>query len=93
MTPESFKIYYWCDARAHVDCKCKRDYKIPVLELAFIKAQRDKVGTFSVMQMWGGDKKGTDRQNKALKRKHLEEERIAKKDKILPEEYQVSYIQ
>ena len=45
------------------------------------------------MQMWGGDKKETDRQNKALKRKHLEEERIAKKDKILQEEYKVSYIQ
>ena len=81
-----------CDVGAHVDCKCKRECKIPVLELAFIKAQRDKIGTYSVMQMGGGDKKETDRQNKALKRKQLEEERRAKKDKIPQDEYQVRYI-
>ena len=36
-----------CVKDAHIECECKRDEKIPVLELQFIRAQREKVGSIS----------------------------------------------
>jgi len=36
-----------CSQRAHVNCNCKREQKIPRIELMFIKAQRDKQGSVS----------------------------------------------
>ena len=40
-----------CKNGAHVFCKCPRAQKIPVLELAFIKGQRDKVGSIRPFQI------------------------------------------
>jgi hypothetical protein len=34
-----------CVSEAHIDCTCSKDAKIPVIELAFIKGQREKVGS------------------------------------------------
>ena len=61
--------------RAHVKCVCPRDQKLPEIELAFLKAQREKVGEISAYQMGPHDVKETARQRKTLKRKEVDKER------------------
>ena len=39
----------------HINCNCHRDYKIPVIELNFIKDQRDKVGPTGKFQLGSVD--------------------------------------
>ena len=64
-----------CAVRAHVKCVCPRDQKLPEIELAFLKAQREKVGEISAYQMGPHDVKETARQRKTLKRKEVDKER------------------
>lgn len=40
-----------CVGGVHIECKCPREVKIPPLELAFIKAQREKTGKHSTLQI------------------------------------------
>ena len=40
-----------CKPKAHVICNCLKQFKIPVIELAFIRDQRLKVGTKGHMQI------------------------------------------
>ena len=72
-------------ASVHINCKCPRDSMIPRLDLAYIKDQREKIGTKGQLQMALGDAKETTRQMKAMKRKEVEarraEEREAKMKK------------
>ena len=49
---------------AHRLCCCSRDQNISIIELGFIKAQRDKIGEVSSIQMIGDDKKVSERQMK-----------------------------
>ena len=44
-----------CSTNIHIQCQCPRDQKIPTIELGFIKAQREKVGEISSMQIAGDD--------------------------------------
>ena len=39
-----------CELQAHCLCKCEAKYKLPKKELLWIKAQREKVGSVSLMQ-------------------------------------------
>ena len=71
-----------CNAKAHINCSCPKDIKVPILELEFVLAQRTKVGDFSSLQIAGNDAKETKRQNKQLARKLQEKTRLEKhKDK------------
>ena len=53
----------------HVDCKCEVKDKIPVIELEFIKDQRDKVGHKGNMQLAGPDRVEARRQAENRKKK------------------------
>lgn len=70
-----------CQVRAHIQCNCPRDKKIPVLELEWMYHQRGKKKELSSMPMAGVDQVETERQNKAAKRKQLEQEASKKRQK------------
>ena len=36
-----------CSAGAHINCTCPRSIKLPVLDLAWLKSQREKIGSKS----------------------------------------------
>ena len=40
-----------CKSEAHISCICKRELKIPVIELAFVKAQREKIGSIGALMI------------------------------------------
>ena len=56
----------------HIQCSCPLASKIPLLELAYIKDQQEKVGSKGSMQMASVDKKESARQQKAIHRKQAE---------------------
>ena len=58
-----------CKYRAHVDCKCHKEDKIPLMELGFMKSQRDKVGDRGSMQIGSKDVIETKKQARYLERK------------------------
>ena len=57
-----------CDI-PHIHCDCLRHLKIPVIELAFIKDQRDKVGLNGGKMVMGGVDKVTAQQQENTKKK------------------------
>ena len=61
-----------CEFESHVYCSCKRNDKIPRIELKFINAQRCKVGAKSTMQIGRVDSAEAQRQTIHLKRKYGE---------------------
>ena len=62
-----------CKLEAHIKCACTLPQKIPVLELSWLKSQREKIGTKSKQQMISADKKETEKQNKAERRKQKDQ--------------------
>ena len=58
-----------CKQEAHITCTCKREEKVPVLELRFIRSQRDKEGSNSSHIIGGKDESESKRQEKAIKNK------------------------
>ena len=70
-----------CKLKAHINCDCPLESKVPVMELRWLAAQRAKTGEKSGMMMWGVDKVETARQEKAAKRKAAEEEAELKRKK------------
>ena len=75
-----------CQTGAHVSCKCPRDQKVPVLELPFMKAQREKIGLISTMQISTNDKKESDGQTKRDKLKNEEKEDEERRISLLRKE-------
>ena len=68
-----------------INCICVKEFKIPVLELPFIRAQRLKVGDKCVYQMGADDKPESKRQQDTLDRKDLDLKRkmvTEEKDKL-----------
>ena len=51
-----------CKFKAHITCPCLKQYKIPVIELVFIRDQRLKVGTKGLHQISGVDEEESLRQ-------------------------------
>src|SRR5688572_16109171 len=51
-----------CFSGVHISCDCSREKKIPVIELAFIKGQREKVGSIGPHQIGPVDLPETRRQ-------------------------------
>ena len=62
----------------HIDCSCPRPQKLPTLELEWIFYERQKKGEKSGMMMSTNDRVETERQQKAMKRKQNEAQRIEK---------------
>ena len=62
----------------HINCSCPRPQKLPTLELEWIFYERQKKGEKSGMMMSTNDRVETERQQKAMKRKQNEAERIEK---------------
>ena len=75
-----------CKAEAHIDCSCEKSVKIPVLELAWLKGQREKIGSRSKHLIGGADMVETEKQDKTSKRKLEEAESLAKQRKRSQEE-------
>ena len=53
----------------HADCLCEREFKIPVIELEFVRDQRDKVGHRGNMQMGRPDRAEAKRQAENIQKK------------------------
>ena len=66
---------------AHAICCCPKGSKVPVLELSWLHAQRQKLQERSSHAITGGDMKHTKEVTKTEKRKADDEERIVKKKK------------
>ena len=56
----------------HSSCTCIKQFKIPKLELAYIRDQRLKVGTKGMFQMGKVEESESAKQIKAMKRKYNE---------------------
>ena len=69
-----------CKKEAHIKCTCKAHKKIPVLDLAFIHAQRVKTGSFSTHQMGLTDFPETRTQEKAIENRELKDQEEDKRD-------------
>ena len=48
-----------CKAEAHIQCSCTKEQKLLVLELAWLKSQREKAGSKSKQKMISEDKEET----------------------------------
>ena len=59
-----------CGPKAHIQCSCPKESKIPVMELQWLYQERNKKGEKSGMIMAGGDWKETAKQQKALRNKN-----------------------
>ena len=55
--------------KVHIDCNCERKFKIPEMELQFVRDQREKTGLHGQMMMMDIDKEEVERLNKQEKRK------------------------
>ena len=60
---------HYCKKEVHVKCMRVRENKIPVLELSFIKLQRDKVGSCAHYHIGGVDIKESTKIKKVIQRK------------------------
>ena len=71
-----------CKKDAHAQCNCLREFKIPQLDLKFVRAQREKEGSKGALQMGGVDAPESKRQTKAIEnknKKQLDNEETATK--------------
>ena len=75
-----------CPDKLHIHCTCSRETRIPALEHDYVKAQRDKHGSKSKFQLGPVDIVETQRQLKAIQRKHGEKKEGAEKTKLAAEE-------
>ena len=57
-----------CKLKAHINCDCPLESKVPVMELRWLAAQRAKTGEKSGMMMLGVDKVETARQESSKKK-------------------------
>ena len=81
-----------CAPRDHITCSCSRDLKLPVLDLQFLRMQREKIGERSDMIISGvGDMKEHERQVKYLENK-ARKEAVAQKaaQKVSQENFELS---
>ena len=56
-----------CDTKAHINCSCPIQRRIPLNELNLMYIQRNKIGVKSEIQIGSVDKKETSRQIKDVK--------------------------
>ena len=68
-----------CNRKVHIECTCSKEAKIPSMELAFIKAQLEKLGNVSSLQIGPTDFHETKRQRLHDERKESRKESKRKK--------------
>jgi hypothetical protein len=68
-----------CSSAVHINCTCIKEKKIPVLELAFVKAQRVKIGSKSSQQIGSIDIPESRRQIKQQQRQENHERAVEKR--------------
>lgn len=64
-----------CVIKAHIICSCSKERKIPVKDLAYIKGQKEKVGSKGPHQMGSPDLTEHRRQVRALEMEKMQKER------------------
>lgn len=83
-----------CLTGVHLLCECSRHQKIPVIELEFIKGQREKVGSTGLHQIGLVDFPETKRQSlqkeRQAKRKEAEEKRRLKSETQITEDEEMT---
>jgi hypothetical protein len=79
-----------CKKQAHIKCTCVRESKIPVIELSFIKSQRDKVGSFAQYYIGGVDTLESTKIKQVIKRKVEYQLQLEKRDKKIKKEEKVN---
>ena len=78
---ESDCLPSYCEGGAHINCYCLKQFKIPTMELMYIKDQREKIGlTGGEMQMGTADKVEAKRQEKNMQRKANKSKNILDSD-------------
>ena len=65
-----------CGAAAHISCNCPAQVKLPVSDLAWLKGQREKIGSKSKYQIKDADIKYTKEVEKTAKRKFQDREAL-----------------
>ena len=65
----------------HILCRCPPDQKLPILELPFIKAQREKVGEKSSVMIVTPDQKESKKQTAEIEKKNEKQKKKEAKDK------------
>nr|XP_047145333.1 uncharacterized protein LOC124818441 [Hydra vulgaris] len=70
-----------CKVGAHITCICPRERKIPINELVYIKAQREKIGSLSSYQLGPADLMESKKFKKvqSCKRRREEEKQMREK--------------
>ncbi|KAL3045400.1 hypothetical protein OYC64_013634 [Pagothenia borchgrevinki] len=61
-----------CVIQAHINCSCSREKRIPLKDLAYIKGQKEKVGSKGPHQMGAPDLQEHKRQVRTLERQGME---------------------
>jgi hypothetical protein len=64
--------------KIHIKCKCKREEKIPIVELQFIYSQRTKIGSFGTFHIGSADRK----ESKKIEKKQQQKIAVIKKKKV-----------
>ena len=57
-----------CERKVHINCKCEKSARIPLMELEFIQSQRNKEGDKAQVVIGSKDYKDVERKQKAIKR-------------------------
>ena len=71
-----------CEAEVHMlNCNCKREKKLPVIELKFLQAMQAHRPSKASMMISGVDKVESERQLKAVRREQIVEDRKEKQEK------------
>ena len=76
-------------ALVHISCKCPRDQKIPLLELPFMKDQRDKVGPTGKYQLGAVDSLYENKRKRTVSRRERDKCKKVKKPPLLSEPVEV----
>ena len=76
-----------CEAEVHMlNCNCKREKKLPVIELKFLQAMQAHRPSKASMMISGVDKVESERQLKAVRREQIVEDRKEKQEKKIQKE-------
>lgn len=75
-----------CKLKAHALCSCAKEWKVPVLDLLWLRSQREKLGEKAGMQMASADLRETKKQLKTAQNKAALAEAEEKRNRKLADE-------
>nr|XP_047140650.1 uncharacterized protein LOC124815868 [Hydra vulgaris] len=62
-----------CKQQAHITCNCSKEFKIPIIDIFYIKTERDKVGARGLLQISSKDFPEHNKQVKTLHNHSIKE--------------------